>query len=107
MARLSIKLLGGFQVSLYGQPVTGMLSAKGRALLAYLALTAVGLGAIGGNEIAVFTAIGMCWSGFLSTHIAMMDVMGYRQLTTKAISFQTVGGLCAGVLAHYLFALCS
>lgn len=40
MARLSIKLLGGFQVSLYGQPVTGMLSAKGRALLAYLVLEA-------------------------------------------------------------------
>lgn len=38
MARLSIKLLGGFQVSLCGQPVTGGLSAKGRALLAYLAL---------------------------------------------------------------------
>src|SRR3712207_1501100 len=26
---------------------------------------------IGANEIAVFTAMGMCWSGYLSTHVAM------------------------------------
>ena len=38
MARLSISLLGTFQVLLYGQAVTGFESDKVRALLAYLAL---------------------------------------------------------------------
>ena len=60
---------------------------------------------IGGNEIAVFTSIGMCWSGYLSTHIAMMDVMGFRKLTTKAIVFHSIGGLCAGIFSHYLYVL--
>lgn len=60
---------------------------------------------IGGNEIAVFTAIGMCWSGYLSTHIAMMDSLGYRQLTGKAILSHTVGGLIAGITANYLYQL--
>lgn len=58
---------------------------------------------IGGNDIAVFTAIGMCWSGYLSTHIAMMDSLGYRQLTTKAILSHTIGGIFAGVCAHYIY----
>jgi len=48
---------------------------------------------IGGNEIAVFTAMGMCWSGYLSTHVAMMDSLDCRQLTGKAILSHTVGGL--------------
>ncbi len=40
MARLVIKLLGCFQVSIDGRPQTGILSDKGRALLTYLALEA-------------------------------------------------------------------
>jgi WD40 repeat protein/DNA-binding SARP family transcriptional activator len=40
MARLSICLLGSFQVTLDGEPVTGFESDKVRALLAYLALEA-------------------------------------------------------------------
>ena len=36
MERLYIKLLGGFTVSLAGQPITGFRSAKARVLLAYL-----------------------------------------------------------------------
>ncbi len=35
-------------------------------------------GFIGKNEIAVFTAMGMCWSGYLSTHVAMMDALDMR-----------------------------
>ena len=58
-----------------------------------------------GNAIAVFTAIGMCWSGYLSTHTAMLDALGYRKLTSKAILAHTVGGLVAGVVAHWLFML--
>ena len=33
-------------------------------------------GLAGPNEIAVFTAMGMAWSGYLSTHISMMDSLG-------------------------------
>ena len=58
-----------------------------------------------GNAIAVFTAIGMCWSGYLSTHTAMLDALGYRKLTPKAILAHTVGGFVAGISAHWLFML--
>ena len=64
-------------------------------------------GWIDGNAIAVFTAIGMCWSGYLSTHTAMLDTLGYRRLTSKAIAAHTIGGLVAAILAHWLFVLYS
>lgn len=59
------------------------------------------------NAIAVCTAIGMCWSGYLSTHTAMLDSLGYRQLTGKAITAHTIGGLCAGIVAHLVWVLIS
>lgn len=58
---------------------------------------------IGANEIAVFTAMGMCWSGYLSTHVGMMDALNVRQLVNKAIFSHTIGGLAAGISAHYLY----
>lgn len=58
-----------------------------------------------GNAIAVFTAIGMCWSGYLSTHTAMLDSLGYRDLTPKAILAHTIGGLFAALVAHGLYVL--
>ncbi|MDE6670177.1 MAG: hypothetical protein K2K26_10920 [Muribaculaceae bacterium] len=64
-------------------------------------------GWIDGNAIAVFTAIGMCWSGYLSTHTAMLDSMGYRDLTPKAIGAHTIGGLVAAIVAHWVFTLVS
>lgn len=64
-------------------------------------------GLIDGNAIAVFTAMGMCWSGFLSTHTAMLDSLGYRELTGKAIMSHTIGGLMAGISAHWFFVLFS
>ena len=64
-------------------------------------------GIINGNAIAVFTAMGMCWSGYLSTHTAMLDSLGFRSLTSKAILAHTVGGLVAGVAAHWLYVLFS
>ena len=64
-------------------------------------------GWIDGNAIAVFTAIGMCWSGFLSTHTAMLDALGYRRLTSKDILSHTIGGLVAGVAAHWMYVLIS
>lgn len=62
-------------------------------------------GWIDGNAIAVFTAIGMCWSGYLSTHTAMLDALGYRELTSKAILAHTVGGFVAGIVAHWTYVL--
>ena len=62
-------------------------------------------GLIGANDVAVFTAMGMCWSGYLSTHIGMMDALGVRKLSSKAIVSHTIGGIAAGVIAHYLFVL--
>lgn len=64
-------------------------------------------GWIDGNAIAVFTAIGMCWSGYLSTHTAMLDSLGYRNLTSKAILAHTVGGVIAAMVAHWTFVLYS
>lgn len=63
------------------------------------------MGWIDGNAIAVFTAIGMCWSGYLSTHTAMLDSIGYRSLTPKAIAAHTVGGLVAAVATHWIYVL--
>ena len=62
-------------------------------------------GIIANNAIAVFTAMGMCWSGYLSTHTAMLDSLGYRKLIGKAIGAHTIGGLIAGISAHWLFVL--
>ena len=64
-------------------------------------------GVITPNDIAVFTAMGMCWSGYLSTHVGMMDALNARELTGKAILSHTIGGLCAGISAHFIFMLLS
>lgn len=63
----------------------------------------VGEGLASGNDIAVFTAMCMCWSGYLSTHVAMMDGLNFRELTGHAILSHTIGGLCAGIGAHWMF----
>ncbi len=60
-----------------------------------------------GNDVAVFTAMCMCWSGYLSTHVAMMDSLKCSKLTGKAIISHTFGGLAAGISAHYLYLLIS
>lgn len=62
-------------------------------------------GVVTPNDIAVFTAMGMCWSGYLSTHIGMMDALDARPLASKAILSHTIGGLCAGISAHLIFML--
>lgn len=81
-------------------PITA-LGAVGAALS--LVPTFATQGWIDGNAIAVFTGIGMCWSGFLSTHTAMLDTIGYRELTSKAIIAHTIGGLGAALSAHWLY----
>lgn len=49
----------------------------------------------------------MCWSGYLSTHVSMMDALGFSKLSGKAIACHTVGGIAAGVAANWLFVLFS
>lgn len=83
-------------------PITA-LGAVGAALS--LVSNFMAQGWIDGNAIAVFTAIGMCWSGYLSTHTAMLDSLGYRELTPKAILAHTIGGICAAIFAHALYML--
>ena len=85
-------------------PITA-LGAVGAAL--GLIPNFISQGWIDGNAIAVFTAIGMCWSGYLSTHTAMLDSLGYRNLTSKAIIAHTIGGLVAAFAAHWVFVLYS
>ena len=95
-------LFGFTNTELVAFPMTA-LGAVGAALGLVPKFQAAGL--IDGNAIAVFTAMGMCWSGYLSTHTAMLDSLGYRELTSKAIISHTIGGLCAGIIAHWLFVL--
>ncbi len=83
-------------------PITA-LGAVGAAL--GLVPNFVAQGWVDGNAIAVFTAIGMCWSGYLSTHTAMLDSLGYRELTSKAILSHTIGGLGAAIIAHFTYVL--
>ena len=95
-------LFGFEHPALMAFPITS-LGAVGAALSLVPEFAAQGI--VNGNAIAVFTAIGMCWSGYLSTHTAMLDALGYRKLTSKAILAHTVGGLVAGITAHWIFVL--
>ncbi|MGL5543895.1 MAG: CD0519/CD1768 family membrane protein [Cetobacterium sp.] len=97
------------------KPLFGFTSAKALAFpITSLGAVGAALGlvpqfiadkAITSREIAVFTAMGMTWSGYLSTHVAMMDSLGYRKLTGKAIFSHTVGGIVAGVVTNILYTL--
>lgn len=96
-----IKPLLGFEhAEAIAFPITS-LGAVGAALA--LVPNFLEKGLIGGNEIAVFTAMGMCWSGYLSTHVGMMDALNCRELTGKAIFSHTIGGLAAGIAAHFIY----
>ncbi len=83
-------------------PVTA-LGAAGAAIGLIPKMVAEGFAS--GNDIAVFTAMCMCWSGYLSTHVAMMDSLKCPEMTGKAIISHTVGGLIAGMSAHWLYVL--
>lgn len=95
-------LFGFTNPELIAFPITS-LGAVGAALGLVPKFQAAGL--IDGNAIAVFTAMGMCWSGYLSTHTAMLDSLGFRKLTSKAIISHTIGGLAAGISAHWIYVL--
>lgn len=97
-------LFGFTHAELVAFPITA-LGAVGAAL--GLMPEFVSQGFIDNNAVAVCTAIGMCWSGFLSTHTAMLDSLGYRHLISKAIGAHTIGGLAAGIIAHFAWLLVS
>lgn len=80
-------------------PITA-LGSTGAALGVVKEMAAAGK--VTANDIAVFTAICMCWSGYISTHIAMMDALDTKELTGKALLSHTIGGLFAGFVAHLL-----
>ena len=105
----------GEKLSFILQPVFGFSSSQGIAVpITALgsAGAAIGLiprliqsGAAGARDVAVFTAMCMCWSGYLSTHVAMMDNLKCGKLTGYAILSHTIGGLCAGAAANWIFRL--
>ena len=97
-------LFGFTDMRLIAFPMT-TLGAVGAALGLLPTFNAEGI--LDGNAIAVFTAIGMCWSGFLSTHTAMLDALGFRKAISKALSAHAIAGICAGIIAHFLFLLVS
>ena len=62
-------------------------------------------GIIDSNAIAVFTAMGMCWSGFLSADAATLDSLGYRHFISRSFTCTFVGGIMAGIITHWLYVL--
>ena len=93
-------LFGFHAPELIAFPITA-LGAVGAAL--GLIPEFVKAGIIDGNAIAVFTAMGMCWSGYLSTDAATLDSLGYRPLVSKALLSTFIGGIAAGIISHWLY----
>ena len=62
-------------------------------------------GIIDSNAIAVFTAMGMCWSGFLSADAATLDSLGYRHFISRSFTCTFIGGIAAGIITHWLYFL--
>ena len=93
-------LFGFHAPELIAFPITA-LGAVGAAL--GLIPEFVKAGIIDGNAITVFTAMGMCWSGYLSTDAATLDSLGYRPLVSKALLSTFIGGIAAGIISHWLY----
>ncbi len=113
LSRRSFPNLGGREVVLH--PFTPLFGFSDPAAIS-VPITALGAagaavgiannlaetGAANGNDLAVFTATCMCWSGYLSTHIAMMDTLGTKEATGPAILSHTIAGLLAGCATHFI-----
>lgn len=107
----------GEKISFILKPLFGFTSAECIAVpVTALGAAGAAIGLIPGmisagtataHDIAVFTAMCMCWSGYLSTHVAMMDSLKHSELTGRAILSHTIGGLCAGVAANWIYQLIS
>ena len=97
------KVLWGFHdAELLAYPFTA-LGAVGSAM--GMTQGFIDQGLAGPSTVAVFTGMGICMSGFLSTHIGMLDTLKQNHFVKQAIGFHLIGGLCAGVFANYLFML--
>jgi len=105
----------GEKISFILKPLFGFTSAECIAVpVTALGAAGAAIGLIPGmisagtataHDVAVFTSMCMCWSGYLSTHVAMMDSLKHSDLTGRAILSHTVGGLCAGVAANWIYQL--
>ena len=62
-------------------------------------------GLMNAHDIAVFSAMGICWAGFLSVQVGQMDAIGARKLIGKSMLVHFIGGLIAGVLANYMYVI--
>ena len=97
------KWLFGFNASeLVAFPITA-LGTVGAALGLIPEMMSKGI--IDSNAIAVFTAMGMCWSGFLSADAATLDSLGYRHFISRSFTCTFIGGIAAGVITHWLYTL--
>ena len=97
-----LPLFGFSSAEAIAVPITA-LGAAGAAISIVEKLIATGLA--NAHDVSVFTAMCMCWSGYLSTHVAMMDSLKCSYLTGVAIACHTVGGLCAGIFANWVYNL--
>ena len=97
------KWLFGFNASeLVAFPITA-LGTVGAALGLIPEMMSKGI--IDSNAIAVFTAMGMCWSGFLSADAATLDSLGYRHFISRSFTCTFIGGISAGIITHWLYVL--
>lgn len=101
---LLVPLFGFSSPEAIAVPITA-LGAAGAAISIVEKLIRSGLA--NAHDVSVFTAMCMCWSGYLSTHVAMMDSLKCSYLTGVAIACHTAGGLCAGIAANLLYNLAS
>lgn len=103
----------GEKISFILDPMFGFKSTEA------LALPVTSLGAVGAamgmakgllekglmdaHDIAVFSAMGICWAGFLSVQVGQMDAIGARKLIGKSMIVHFIGGLISGVVANYMY----
>lgn len=97
-------LFGFFNSEVIVFPLTA-LGAVGSAMGLTKGLLEAGLA--NAHNVAVFIGIGICWSGFLSTHIGMLDTLDQDHFIKASIGTHLIGGLAAGIIANYLYLLVS
>ena len=94
-------ILWGFSNSeLLAYPFTA-LGAVGSAMGLTKGFIDAGIASAG--TVATFTGMGICLSGFLSTHIGILNTLDQNHFIKEAISCHLLGGVVAGVAANYLF----
>lgn len=95
-------LFGFDNSAVLGLPLTS-LGACGASIAGAKSLAEAGL--LNAHDMTVYFAIAYCWAGFLSTTASMADSLNLREITTKAMIYHLIGGLCAGIIANYLHSL--